>query len=129
MQVDFFEIENKPDAQKMLMPWPMKFLAFNIRGGMIRIYYATLPGETEQQGTFYCVKTEQALPNTFPAQVIATIFPHAAQAQEFDAIDNAVHVFFETPVKKPKKPHALKSSADQKVAGGEGANGGGKNGD
>jgi len=129
MQVDFFEIENKPEAQKMVMPWPMKFLAFNIRGGMIRIYYATLPGETEQQGTFYCIKTEQVLPETFPAQMIGSVFPHAAQTQDIHETDHAVHIFFETPVKTPKKPHALKTSDGQKAKGGESANGGGKNGD
>jgi hypothetical protein len=125
MQVDFFDIVDKPEAQKMVMPWPMKFLAFNLHGDSVRIYYASLPGETEQQGTFYCVKSEQVLPETFPAQLIATVFKHTFSRTE----DNAIHIFFEMPVKKPKKPHALKSSADQKVTGGEGANGGGKNGD
>ena len=125
MQVDFFDIQNKPDAQKMVMPWPMKFLAFNLHGDNVRIYFATMPGATEQTGTFYCVKSEQFLPETFPAQLITTVFPHTFSANE----DNAVHIFFETPVKKPKKPHALKTSEGEKAKGGESADGGGKNGD
>ncbi len=129
MQVDFFEIENKPEAQKMIMPWPMKILAFNLRGGMVRVYYVEIPGATEQQGTFFCVSTEQVLPETFPAKLLGTVFPHAAQTYDEDETDHAVHIFFETPVKKPKKPHALKTSEGQKAKEDESANGGGKNGD
>ncbi len=126
MQVDYFDIENKPDAQKMVMPWPMKFFAFNLHGDKIRVYYTVLPGATEQTGTFYCVESEQVLPETFPAQLVVSLFPAA-----FDPTvkDDAVHLFFETPVKTPKKPHALKTSEGQKAKEDESANGGGKNGD
>jgi len=127
MQVDYFDIQNKPDAQKMVMPWPMKFLAFNLRGDNLRIYFATMPGATEQTGTFYCVKSEQFLPETFPAQLIFSLFP---AAPDFALPDDAIHLFFETPVKKPKKPHALNPSDAQKATGsGSADNGGGKNGD
>lgn len=119
MQVDFFEIENKPEAQKMVMPWPMKIVGFNLRGGMVRVYYVEMPGATEQQGTFYCVSTEQVLPETFPAKLLGTIFPYGAQILDPDEGDTAVHIFFETPVNKPRKPRAV---AKQK-------SGGGKNGD
>ena len=107
MQVDFFEIENKPEAQKMVMPWPMKIVGFNLRGGMVRVYYVEIPGATEQQGTFFCVSTEQVLPETFPAKLLGSIFPQDAQTKEVGEADNAVHVFFEMPVKKPRKPVAV----------------------
>ena len=118
MQIDFFEIENKPEAQKMVMPWPVKFCAFNIRGGMIRIYYALMPGVTEQTGTFYCVSSEQILPETFAARCVGSCFPVSAQTLEHDDPDAAVHVFFQMPVKTPRKPHPA-----------QGKTGGGKNGD
>jgi len=118
MQIDFFEIENKPEAQKMVMPWPLKFVTFNIRGGMIRIYYALMPGATDQRGTFYCVKSEQHLPETFPARCIGSCFPLSAQTAEPDEPDTAVHIFFEMPVKKTRKPRPASKGK-----------GGGKNGD
>lgn len=114
MQVDFFEIENKPEAQKMLMPWPMKIIGFNLRGGMVRVYYVEMPGATEQQGTFYCVSTEQVLPETFPAKMLGSVFPNAAQTYDPHEADHAVHVFFETPVKKPRKPVAVPKKKDGK---------------
>jgi len=126
MQVDYFDIDNKAEAQKIVMPWPMKFFAFNLRGDNIRVYYTVLPGATEQTGTFYCVKSEQVLPETFPAQLIVSLF---TAAPDFTLPDDAIHLFFETPVKIPKKPHALTTSEGQKAKGGESANGGGKNGD
>jgi len=104
MQIDFFEIENKDEAQKMIMPWPMKFCAFNIRAHMVRIYYVPLPGATEQTGTFFCIKTNQVLPETFPARMVGSCFPIAAQSQDLDDDDTAIHIFFETPVNKPRKP-------------------------
>ncbi len=126
MRIDFFEIENKPEAQAMVMPWPLHFCAFNIRGGMVRIYYRQMPGATEQTGTFYCVKSEQNLPETFPAKMVGSVFPVSAQTSEPDEPDTAVHIFFEVPVKKPRKPRPVKSTtqllSDEK-------NGGGKNGD
>lgn len=121
MQVDYFDIENKPEAQKMVMPWPMKFIAFNLRGDHLRIYYAVLPGATEQHGTFYCVHSEQVLPETFPAQLIISLFP---AAPDFTLPDDAIHLFFETPVKKIKKPRAVKTSDGQKTKG-ESKNGNG----
>ncbi len=107
MQVDFFEIENKPEPQEMVVPWPMKICAFNLRGGMVRVYYVLMPGATEQNGTFYCVNTEQVLPETFPAKLLGTVFPIAAQTQDDDEADSAVHIFFETPVNTPRKPRAV----------------------
>ena len=122
MQVDFFEIENKPEAQEMVMPWPLNFCAFNIRGDMLRIYYVVAPGATEQHGTFYCVNSEQVLPETFPARLLVTLFP---AAPDFTLPDDAVHLFFETPVKKVKKPRAVKTSDGQKIKGGANENGNG----
>ena len=123
MQVDFFDIENKPEAQPMTMPWPMQFFAFNLRhDDKLRIYFTVLPGATEQQGTFYCVKSEQVLPETFPAKLLVSLFP---QGFDDSVKDDAVHLFFETPVKKPKKPQAVKTSDGQKTKGGANGNGNG----
>ncbi len=122
MQVDFFDIENKPEAQEMVMPWPMQFFAFNLRGNKLRIYFTVLPGATEQTGTFYCVKSEQVLPETFPAKLLVSLFP---AAPDFTLPDDAVHLFFETPVKKVKKPRAVKTSDGQKTKGDANGNGNG----
>lgn len=121
MQVDYFDIKTTPEAQPMVLPWPLKFVGFNLRGDAMRIYYAVMPQATEQQGTFYCVKSEQELPETFPAQLIATLY-----AKDDDSDDNAVHLFFEIPVNKPKKPRPAKRTGGQKISGaGKGDNGNG----
>lgn len=114
MQVDYFDIENKPEAQEMVMPWPMQFFAFNLRGDKLRIYFTVMPGATEQTGTFYCIKSEQVLPETFPARLLVSLFP---AAPDFALPDDAIHLFFETPVKKVKKPRAVKTSDGQKTKG------------
>jgi len=58
--------------------------------------------------------------------MVGSAFPHDAQHLEPDEPDTAIHLFFETPVKKPRKPRPVKSTtqllSDEK-------NGGGKNGD
>ena len=120
MQVDFFDIENKFEAQKMALPWPMKFVAYNLRGDTVRIYYVAMPKATEQHGTFYCVDSEQVLPETFPAQWLATLFPRISDTA---APDDAVHLFFELPVNKPKKPRAVSPSGGQKQTGENGKGG------
>jgi len=134
MQVDYFDIENKPEAQKMAMPWPMKFVAFNAVADMVRIYYVVMPGATEQHGTFYCVTSEQVLPETFPAQCVATVYPKPIREGELAGIDytvedDAVHLFFEVPVQSAKKPRAVKPSGGQKTKDGESGNGANNNGE
>lgn len=128
MQIDYFDIENKFEAQKMALPWPMKFVAYNLRGDKVRIYYVVMPGATEQVGTFYCIKSEQVLPETFPAQCIATVYPQPIRESELAGIDysvddDAVHLFFELPVQSAKKPRAVKPSGGQKISEGENGNG------
>lgn len=115
MQVDFFDIERKTEPQEMVMPWPMKICNMNLRGDKIRIYYVLLPRATEQVGTFYCVTSEQVLPATFAATLIGTVFGKRMRKEELAGIDyagddDAVHVFFETPVNAPKKPHPVKKN-------------------
>jgi len=130
MQIDYFDIENKPDAQKMALPWPMKFIDFTAVADMIRIYYVVMPQATEQHGTFYVVKSEQVLPETFPAQCVSTVYIKPIREGELAGIDysvedHAAHIFFEVPVQSAKKPRAVKPSGGQKTKDGEGANGNG----
>lgn len=98
MQIDYFDIEPNEETVYEL-PWPLNILATHWTGTACRLYYSMPPGATPQQVPFYCIKSEQQLPDTFPGKYFATVHTGAAEGD-----DDALHLFLTTPVNKPKKP-------------------------
>lgn len=98
MQIDYFDIE--PNEETIYeLPWPLNILATHWTGSACRLYYSVPPGATEQKVPFYCIKSAQELPDTFPGKYFATVHTGAAEGD-----DDALHLFLTTPVNKPKKP-------------------------
>jgi len=102
MQVNYFDIPVSTEAQKVVLPWPLQFVAQKFRGTVLRIYYVIMPGATEQTGTFWLINSEQVLPDTFPGKFIATIF-----CDDNTIEDDAFHLFFELPANRPARPHVI----------------------
>jgi len=105
MQVEYFDLPLVGE-QKVELPLPMRFLHFRYVQRHVRIYYILLPAAKEEIATFWLVRSDEELADTFPGKYLATVQNEKANP-DVPGHDSALHLFIQTPGNGPRKPHVL----------------------